>query len=156
MVNSHRAPLTEVSITLRELAWTIHRKAPDRAGVGPLPTTEIALLKQVIDSPASTVGELAAALGLQQPNVSSGLRELERRGFVTREKSERDRRISLIQPTPSGIAEHQAIAEEWAGPVNAALDQLTPEQQAALEAAADALAAAHQALRRGMSGTPNA
>jgi DNA-binding MarR family transcriptional regulator len=154
MVNSRRATLTEVSVTLRELAWTIHRKAPDRAGVGPLPTTEIALLKQVIDQPASTVGELAAALGLQQPNVSSGLRELERRGFVTREKSERDRRISLLQPTASGIAEHQAIAEEWAGPVNAALEQLSPDQQAALEAAADALAAAHRALRRGTTGSP--
>jgi len=108
----------------------------------------------VIDHPASTVGELAAALGLQQPNVSSGLRELERRGLVTREKSERDRRISLLQPTASGIAEHQAIAEEWAGPVNAALEELTPQQQAALAAAADALAAAHQALRRGMNATP--
>lgn len=156
MGNPRRAPLTEVSITLRELAWTIHHRAPDRAGVGPLPTTEIALLKQVIDYPGSTVGDLAAALGLQQPNVSSALRELERRGFVTREKSERDRRVSLIQATPSGVAEHQAISEEWAAPVNAALHELSTEQQAALAAAAEALAAAHHALRRGMNGTPKA
>ena len=46
MVSPDRPRLTDVSITLREIAWTIHRKAPDRAGVGPLPTTEIALLKQ--------------------------------------------------------------------------------------------------------------
>lgn len=149
-MTSDRPGLTDVSITLRELAWTIHRKAPERAGVGPLPTTEIALLKQVIDSPASTVGEIADALGLQQPNVSTSLRTLEQRGFVTREKSPQDRRVSLIQPTDSGIAEHRAISEEWARPVNDALLALTTEQQTALENAVDALTAAHRVLRREM------
>ncbi|MGP6169981.1 MarR family winged helix-turn-helix transcriptional regulator [Microbacterium sp. A204] len=148
MVNTRGSNLTDVSITLRELAWTIHRKAPERAGVGPLPTTEIALLKQVIDTPASTVGELADALGLQQPNASAALRTLEQRGYVTREKSPRDRRVSLIQPTESGRAEHRAISEEWARPIDDVLRALTSEQQHALESAVDALAATHLALRR--------
>ncbi|AMB59543.1 MarR family winged helix-turn-helix transcriptional regulator [Microterricola viridarii] len=148
MVSPDRPRLTDVSITLRELAWTIHRKAPERAGVGPLPTTEIALLKQVIDAPASTVGELAEALGLQQPNVSTALRTLEERGFVSREKSARDRRVSLIQPTPSGVQEHRAVAAEWSRPVNEALESLTAEQLATLEDAVEALTAVHQALRK--------
>lgn len=148
MVNPDRPRLTDVSITLRELAWTIHRKAPERAGVGPLPTTEIALLKQVIDAPASTVGELADALGLQQPNVSAALRTLEERGFISREKSARDRRVSYIQPRPSGIDEHRAVAAEWSRPVNDALHSLTAEQLTTLEAAAEALSAVHDALRK--------
>lgn len=140
---------SEVSTALRELAWAIHRTAPERAGVGPIPTTEIALLKQVIDNPGSTVGDLAAALGLQQPNVSTAIRVLAGRGFVTREKSQSDRRVSLVFPTELGITEHTAISEAWSSPVDAALEELSAKQRAALEDAAEAIAALHQALRRG-------
>lgn len=152
MTNPAPASLTEVSIILRELAWTIHRKAPERAGVGPLPTTEIALLKQVIDVPGSTVGELALALGMQQPNASASLRALESRGFIARAKSARDRRMSLIYATPQGVEEHEAVARAWAEPVIAAIAQLSPSQQDSLRAAAEAMAAAHDVLRRPAGG----
>lgn len=151
MATSSSSPRSEVSIALRELAWTIHRHAPDRAGVGPIPTTEIALLKQVIDNPGSTVGELATALGLQQPNVSTAIRLLAQRGFVTREKSEADRRVSRVLPTDLGVSEHQAISEAWAHPVDAALAELSEDQRAALDAASEALVAVQEALRRGLS-----
>lgn len=73
---------------LRELAWVIHRTAPERSGA-PLPIAEVALLKEIDDMPGVTVGELAAALGMQQPNVSAALRALERNGFIVRERCER-------------------------------------------------------------------
>jgi len=152
MVNPESATPPEVSTALRELAWAIHRTAPERAGVGPIPTTEIALLKQIIDNPGSTIGDLASALGLQQPNVSTAIRVLAARGFIAREKSDNDRRVSLIFPTELGIAEHTAIARAWSGPVDAALDELSPAHRAALETAADAIVALHQSLRRKSQG----
>jgi DNA-binding MarR family transcriptional regulator len=137
----------ELTVTLRELAWTIHRRVPDRAGVGPIPTTELALLKQVLETPGATVGELTQALGLQQPNTSAALRVLIRRGLVTREQSADDRRVARIFPTPLASTEHQAIAEAWAGSVDAALSQLSPEEIDALEQALNALQALDRAIR---------
>ena len=148
MGDSDSTARSDASIALRELAWLIHRHAPERAGVGPIPTTEIALLKQVIDNPGSTIGELAAALGLLQPNVSTAIRILEQRGFVERQKSESDRRVSRILATGSGIAEHQAISDGWAQPVDRALASLTPDQRVALDGAADALDSLQAFLRR--------
>jgi DNA-binding MarR family transcriptional regulator len=133
--------------TLRELAWTIHRRVPDRAGVGPMPTTEIALLKQVLETPGATVGELTEALGLKQPNTSAALRVLVRRGLVTKEQSPDDRRVAKVLPTPLARTEHQAIAEAWAGSVDAGLSQLSPDEVEVLEKAVQALQSLDRAIR---------
>ncbi|MCC2033273.1 MarR family winged helix-turn-helix transcriptional regulator [Microbacterium allomyrinae] len=143
---------SELSVVLRELAWTIHRHTPERAGVGPIPTTEIALLKQVIDAPGSTVGELVATLGLQQPNVSAALRTLEQRGFVSRGKDAADRRVWRIRPTDRGIAEHRAISDAWTRPVDEAVAELTDEQRRALDDALESLQAVHRLLQHPATG----
>lgn len=137
----------ELAEILRELAWTVHRRAPERAGVGPIPTTELALLKQVIDTPGATVGELAQALGLRQPNVSAAIRVLVSRGLVTKETSQADRRITLVTATPLGRSEHQAIAASWSRPLQQAIAALSEEHQRVLTGAAQALGALHELLR---------
>lgn len=136
-------------IILRELAWTIHKRTPDRAGVGPLPTVEVALLKQVIDTPGATVGELSAALGLHQPNASAAIRTLVERGLVERVPDAADRRTVRIVPTGVGRAEHEAIATGWAASVAEAIAQLAPAERASLEAAAGAMAELTRLVRSG-------
>jgi len=133
-------PATPLAVTLRELAWTIHKRAPERAGVGPLPTTELALLKQVLDAPGSTVRELSDALGLRQPNTSAALRVLVARGLVERHAGVEDRRTVRIAPTELGRTEHAALASGWAGAVADAIERLAPAERERLESAADALA----------------
>lgn len=131
---------------LRELAWVVHRCAPDRAG-GPIPTTEVALLKQVNDAPGSTVGELAASLGLRQPNVSSALRSLERRGLVRRNKADDDQRVTRISLTTDGAAEHAALSEAWKAPLLDAFAELDSEQRELFAAAMPVLRRLHDTLR---------
>jgi DNA-binding MarR family transcriptional regulator len=139
----------QLAMTLREIAWAIHRRAPERAQVGPIPTTEIALLKQVVDRPGATVGELARALGLQQSNTSAALRALRGRGLVVRETSAEDRRVARVWITDAGTAEHEAIAEAWTADIVHAIAALPADERASLEAAAPALAKLQQALRDG-------
>lgn len=131
---------------LREVAWTIHRRAPERAGVGPIPTTELALLGQVLETPGTTVGQLATALGLRQPNVSAAIRVLVGKGLVVKEPSPDDRRVVRIVPTEFGRSEHEAIAAAWTRPLEAAIASLDVEHQRALAAATEALAALQDAL----------
>ncbi len=137
-----------LAMTLREIAWAIHRRAPERADVGPIPTTEIALLKQVVDVPGSTVGELARALGLQQSNTSAALRSLGDRGLVERATSAEDRRVVRVWATPEGVAEHEAIAEAWTTDVVRAIGALPADEREALESVAPALAHVRELLRQ--------
>ena len=148
-VPAENLDLEALSMTLRELAWVIHRTAPERAGVGPIPTTEIALLKQVLDVPGSTVSELSRSLGIRQSNTSAAISGMERRGFVTRVKNRDDRRVTRIMPTPEGAAEHEAIAEAWKSPVLDALGRLDTEQRDRLLGALPALGALFDLLRPG-------
>lgn len=137
----------ELPDVLRELAWTVHRRAPELAGFGPIPITELVLLKQIIDAPGSTVGELTQVLGLRQPNVSAGIRVLADRGLVSKETSPTDKRITMIRATALGESEHRAIAAGWSRPIQEALSALTAEQQRVLAGAAEALGALYEQLR---------
>ncbi|MFV0375082.1 MarR family winged helix-turn-helix transcriptional regulator [Microbacterium sp.] len=140
-------PHDDPAVTLRELGWLIHRRAPDRAGAGPLPTTELALLKQVLDDPGATVSELAAHLGLRQPNVSAAARSLEDRGLVERRPDTLDGRVTRVYATATGRREHTAIADEWTRPVRDALATLPSAHRATLADAEPALRALHSALK---------
>lgn len=137
----------DLAVALRELAWAIHRKAPERAGNGPIPTTEVAVLKQIIETPECTVGDVAQALGLRQPNASAALRHLIQRGFVDRRQSQTDRRIAHLVATEAGISEHRAISQAWSEPVLSAIAALDAQQVAALDAATPALDAVLRHLR---------
>lgn len=136
----------DLTVALRELAWTIHRRAPEWAG-GPIPTTEIALLKQVLETPGETVGELSEALGLRQSNASAALRAMDGRGLIVRSPSETDRRIVRVQATRAGEREHKAIAQAWVDSVDVALSDLSNDQVRALEQAVEAMQALERALR---------
>lgn len=136
---------TDLAQTLRELAWAIHRTAPARAGIGPIPTTEIALLKQIVDAPGSTVNELAVALGLRQPNVSAAIRTLVSRGWAVKQPAVDDRRVTRVSPTPRGIREHTEISAAWREPVQAAIAALDPVARSELAAVSDHL---QEVLRR--------
>ncbi|ASU78703.1 MarR family transcriptional regulator [Actinopolyspora erythraea] len=136
----------ELADVLRDLAWTIHRLVPDVAGIEPLPTSELAVIKHIQASPNITVTELARQLGMQQSNASAAVRNLVERGLVARERDPVDRRVTRLTPTEKSLAAKDSINTVWSGTVRAAMTRLTPEQSEALEAASGALEALDQAL----------
>ncbi|MCC2033244.1 MarR family winged helix-turn-helix transcriptional regulator [Microbacterium allomyrinae] len=144
-------PIVDLSGALRHLAWTLRRSAPDRAGVPSVPTSELAVLKQVLETPGLTVTELAATLGMQRPNTSAVLRSLTLRGLVTREEDEGDRRRALIVPTSLAHSEATAIGDAWLDVIGEAVGILPADERAALLAAAPALRSLGNAIRAGAS-----
>lgn len=137
----------ELATVLRDLAWTIHRLVPDVAGLDPLPTTELAVIKQVQASPGITVTELARHLGMQDSNTSAAVRGLVGRGLVARERSPSDRRVSRLVPTEKSLAAKESIDTVWSGTVRTAMARLDHEHVAAAEAASGALQALDHILR---------
>ncbi|MDN5913897.1 MAG: MarR family transcriptional regulator [Pseudonocardia sp.] len=137
----------ELATVLRDLAWTIHRLVPGVAGLDPLPTTELAVIKQVLASPGITVTELARHLGLQHSNTSAAVRGLVGRGLVARDPSPSDRRVSRLVPTEKSLAAQESIDTVWSGTVRTAMSRLDRDQVAAVEAASGALQALDEILR---------
>ena len=137
-----------LAAVLRDVSWTIHRLVPGVAGIEPLPTSEVAVLKQVLQAPGTTVTELARQLGMQQSNTSAAVRSLVDRGLLLRQSSPADGRVTLLVPSEKLLTERDSIETAWSGTIAAAMAHLEPEQVTALEAASDALRALNQALRR--------
>lgn len=136
-----------LATVLRDLAWTIHRFVPEAAGVEPLPTTELAVIKQILTTPGTTVTELANHLAMQHSNVSAAVRSLLNRGLVDRETCVVDRRRSKLVPTAKSLGAQESIDTVWSGTVRTAMTRLEPEQVRAVEAAAEALEALDGVLR---------
>ncbi len=145
----------ELAMLLRDLSWTIHRRVPDVSGIERLTSTDLAVLKHVLEAPGMTVTELSRHMTLKQSNTSAAVRTLADRGLVTKESSPGDRRISRLFPTDKALAQDEAISDAWAGPIRKALAGLDAAEAAALDDAVGALQALNSRLRsdQSLSGT---
>jgi MarR family transcriptional regulator, lower aerobic nicotinate degradation pathway regulator len=97
-----------------------------------LSLSEIYALNILAERSPLSQQELGDALALEKSSVSRLVQQLERRGWVTRERDARDSRLRLLRLTDQGarIAEElqQFMYEHHA----ALFNQLSPEEQAAL------------------------
>lgn len=92
--------LTEVSIIahLAETAFT--RLMPDGMTVA-----QFGILNHLLRlKKRQTIGELAIAMQVSQPTMSSTIRKLEDKGFITLSPDEADKRVRYISITQTGTA----------------------------------------------------
>lgn len=92
----------------------------------------LALLKA---KPETTQRELSFLLDMRQQSLSELLAKLEEKGFVTREKSQEDGRVTVVRLTDAG-AEAAPSPEQMQARADA-LDCLSEEEQAQLGALTD-------------------
>ena len=71
------------------------------------------------------VGEIGARVGLGLPAASRLVRRLERRGLVTTERDERDRRATVVRPTDRGRRLWRDVEEHRCRLIEAMLDART-------------------------------
>jgi len=112
-----------------------------------LPFGRLRALRRVASAPM-TMGDLAAATGVDAPNCTPVVDDLESRGLVERRPHPTDRRSKLVAATPEGVrvaARANRIMEQ----PPAALDALSPDD---LELLAGILAKVDAAVVRGDTG----
>jgi DNA-binding MarR family transcriptional regulator len=83
------------------------REVSDRVG---LSFGKIRALRRIASRPMS-MRELAALLGVDPPNLTTVVDELERAGLVERHAHPTDRRVKLVTATASGVALAQRAQE---------------------------------------------
>ena len=77
------------------------------------------------------MGRLAETLACDASNVTGLVDRLESRGLVRRRPSTEDRRVKVLQLTPTGCRVRALLVERMTSPP-AALDRLSPGEQRAL------------------------
>ena len=111
------AALTEIAIIAHLADTAFARLLP--AG---LTTAQFAVLNHLLRLGAQqTIGELASALQVSQPTMSSTVRRLEEKGLVALVPDPDDRRIRRVSVTPAGTA----IRTESVRTLDGSRDQLS-------------------------------
>jgi MarR family transcriptional regulator for hemolysin len=100
------AVMTEISIIAHLADNAFARRLPDG-----LTTAQFAVLNHLLRLEAQqTIGELARALQVSQPTMSSTVKRLEEKGLVTLVPDPDDRRIRRVSVSPAGTkARNQAV-----------------------------------------------
>jgi DNA-binding MarR family transcriptional regulator len=102
------------------------------ATAGPASAHVIRAAIHIYDEGPQTVGQLAHGLGISQGWASRVVDELERAGYVERERDPADRRVVRVRLTPMAV-ERVERAYHWrGGAVEAALAGMEPQERAAI------------------------
>ena len=112
----------------------LRRNSPIDTGI------HFGLLRAMKESPRA-LHELAALHSVRMPTMSRTVATLEHRGWVTRTRSETDRRSITVEITAEGISVLETVRSMARTRVDELLNQLTSDER-------DALAAGIQALKR--------
>jgi len=130
-----RPSAREFAAAIHDLSLRLRRLGERRAGLAPLPHSELEVLVEVLEHPQTTVTDVARALGLQTSNVSTTIHQLVDRGLVERVPNPSDRRGSRLVPTRQALADRETIDDAWAAVIGEFLDALTPDERGTLLAA---------------------
>jgi DNA-binding MarR family transcriptional regulator len=88
----------------------------------PLTATEGMVMRYLQDHPIAAPKQIAAAVGLQRSNLSTLMRDLERKGLIERTMSEGDRRGVTVRLTEVGRRNYLVVRREWAAAVAKAVE----------------------------------
>lgn len=111
-----------------------------RERIGGVSPHQVSLLVAIKHAPGVTVGELAADERVSTAAMSKRVSRLERDGLVARTQSETDRRCVGLTLTEDGQRTLRRVRSRRTAWLASRLEALSPDELAALGAAADALA----------------
>jgi DNA-binding MarR family transcriptional regulator len=102
-----------------------HERRQEVSEAAGLPFSRVRALWRLAASPR-TLGELATALGIDPPNCTPVVDDLEKRGLVERRPNPADRRSKLVVTTTAGAELAKRAQDLWELPP-VALQTLTPD-----------------------------
>ena len=125
---------------LRPVLLRLHRALRGEAHELGVTSTQASLLAAITRSPNIGLGELAAQEHLTSPTLVNHIDKLEAAGFVERVRSHpTDRRRVEITMTAAGAQVLEHLRERRTAWLSAHLEQLTPDDLAAIAAAIEPL-----------------
>ncbi len=130
--------LDRLSVDLLQQASLLSKLVFRYAGTG-ISRSEAGLLTALEQGP-QRITALAELEGLAQPTVTTLVRELERRGWVSRDRDPDDGRVVLVSLAPGGQDELDRFRAAYRPILRASLEKAPPGQVEALADATRAIA----------------
>ncbi|MDI3297962.1 MAG: MarR family transcriptional regulator [Bacillota bacterium] len=106
------------------------------------------LLRHLEEAGPTSIGELAAQLGITPSSATIACKRLERGGFVLRERQASDERVVKVQLTPRGMAQLQAWRDRLFDALALLLEPLDAGEQDELAALLERVLAQAEAPER--------
>jgi DNA-binding MarR family transcriptional regulator len=97
-----------------------------------LTISELHVLREIGKHEHPTMSEVARGLKISVGALTTAVNKLEAKGFVHRERKDKDRRIVRLSLTDTGHEEFHLHEEFHRNMVNAAVSTLTPQEQEVL------------------------
>lgn len=139
--------LDELAVTLLQNASLLTRLLFRRAEAG-ISRSEASLLARLEGGP-ERITTLADYEGLAQPTITRLVEQVEKHGWVRRERASEDRRVVLVSLTSDGRCALHEFRARYRPLMLACLAALPDEQVESLEGATDAMAALVSEMQKG-------
>lgn len=120
------AGLAKLALALKQHAWA----TGEQSGLSPTQSQVLAVLASR-DAEGLAVSQVATELAVTQATVSDAISALQRKGLVTKTRSEADARVVLVQLTEAGTGQAGATAQ-WPDAMLSALSGLDAAERAVL------------------------
>jgi DNA-binding MarR family transcriptional regulator len=126
-------PLEEsLGFQVRDLNRLMQRALAERIAPAGVTSGAWYFLRVLWEEDGLTARELAQRLGMQEPTAVIALRGMEQAGWITRTRSEDDRRKVHVHLTPAGRALRERLLPEARAVIAEATRGLTAEERATL------------------------
>ncbi|WP_251453930.1 MarR family winged helix-turn-helix transcriptional regulator [Microbacterium sp. Marseille-Q6648] len=119
---------TQLAEVIVDVAREIQLRATQITPVVPLTPTQGQVMRYVHKNPGCSASDIADGARLQRANVSTALRELRARGYLTSLRDEHDGRAIRITATALADATIAKLTESWADLIRRAWEA-SPELQ---------------------------
>lgn len=139
--------LDELAVTLLQNASLLTRLLFRRAEAG-ISRSEASLLAGLENGP-QRITTLAEYEGLAQPTITRLVEQVEKYGWVRRERASEDRRVVLVSLTTGGREALREFRARYRPLLLGCLAALSDEQVSALESATEAMAALVSEMQKG-------
>ncbi|WP_245632854.1 MarR family transcriptional regulator [Alicyclobacillus kakegawensis] len=122
--------MSDVYYVARKLRAWVETDVLNGTSAAKLPFYHYIVLRDIVESPNTTVQEISRRLSMAQSMVSKAVAELHRQGFVTSSPDRRDSRRRLLSPATTV---HEFVTSRLSKPVEGdlygLLKGLTPQEQ---------------------------
>ncbi|WP_144629574.1 MarR family winged helix-turn-helix transcriptional regulator [Arthrobacter woluwensis] len=146
-MNSESDAALELARTFREaLRQAVYVTRRLDVGETELTGSQLSLLTQLADGGAR-VSDIARNLGVRAPTATEQITRLEGRGYVRRDSDPEDSRAVVVRLTDDGWDAVARVNLRRNRAIAAVIDELSPRDRAALEAAIPVLTSIYDRLR---------
>lgn len=136
----------ELTAAITQLRRSLRSSVRDEFTWESLPMAQVEFLQRLEREPGLRIGDLARKHRMAVNTVSTLVNQMLKEGLVVRESDPDDRRAVLVLLTDEGRARLQAWTRANQRRISVALDGLSVEQRAAIDAAVPALVALAERL----------